>query len=271
MAGAAPGVAVPMTAAASPWIDALRRSHDHLAGLVADLTPEQLRAQSTATEWDVSQVLSHLGSGAEITMLGLETTLAGTDAPPNEPIWDRWNAMSPDERAREFVTIDEQHIEQLESLDDATSDGVRIKLGFLPEPIDLATAVGMRLSEHAFHSWDVFSTFDHDATIDQPSTDVLVSRVSPIFRFLANGEWTGDPGSVELHLTDPELTLNLAIGDATELNPGKASNPIGQLDIPAEAWLRLTYGRLKPAYTPAGITSEPSDLVDRLKGLFKGF
>jgi uncharacterized protein (TIGR03083 family) len=260
-----------MTAVASPWIDALRRSHDHLAGFVAGLTPEQLRAQSVCTEWDVSEVLSHLGSGGEITRLGLESVLNGTDAPENQPIWDRWNAMSPEERAQEFIATDERHLALLDSLDDATSDGLRINIGFLPEPIDLATALGMRLSEHALHSWDVFATFDAEATVDRPSAELLAGRTSPVFGFMANGEWTGEPGSIELHLSEPTRTVTLGVGDGTSLTPGKASDPIGQLDIPAEAWLRLIYGRLKPEHTPAGITSEPSDLVDRLKGLFKGF
>jgi uncharacterized protein (TIGR03083 family) len=260
-----------MTAAATPWIDALQRSHDHLAEFVTGLTPEQLRTQSVCTEWDVSQVLSHLGSGGEINRLGLEAELGGTEPPPNEPIWDRWNAMAPDERARQFIASDAANLATLDGIDDATRDSFHIKLGFLPEPIDLTTAVGMRLSEHAFHSWDVFATFDPTATVDRPSAELLGSRVSPVFRFMANGEWAGDPGVIELHLTDPTLTLALQVGEETTLSVGQASDPIGQLDIPTEAWLRLTYGRLKPEHTPAGITGDPADLIDRLRGLFKGF
>jgi len=255
---------------ATRWIDALQRSHDHLAGFVSGLTPEQLRAQSVCTDWEVSQVLSHLGSAGEINRLGLEAVLNGTEAPPNEPIWDRWNAMSPDQRAREFIASDAAHLALLDTLDDAARDSLRFNLGFLAEPIDLATSVGMRLAEHAFHSWDVFATFDPEATVDQPSTELLARRASPFFRYLANGEWVGDPGSIELHLADPDLTFTLEVGGEAALNTGGANDPIGHVDIPAEAWLRLTYGRLDPEHTPGDIKSEPSDLVDRLRGLFKG-
>ena len=47
-------------------IAALRSEYDTLADLVRTLTDEQLAAPSGAAEWTVAQVLSHLGSGAEI-------------------------------------------------------------------------------------------------------------------------------------------------------------------------------------------------------------
>jgi uncharacterized protein (TIGR03083 family) len=260
-----------MTADATPWIDALHLSHDHLADKIAELTPDQLRAQSMCTDWDVSQVLSHLGSGAEITRNGLDAAVNGTEPPPNEAIWDRWNAMSPDERATAFVDSDARHLEMLDSLDDATRESLQIDLGFLPAPIDLTTAVGMRLNEHALHSWDVFATFDPEAGVDRSSAALLASRVSPVFRFMANGEWAGEPGTIALHLTDPEIALSLGVGDETTLTTGSATDPVARLDLPAEAWLRLIYGRLAPERTPSDVRAEPDDLVDQLRGLFKGF
>ena len=60
------------------WVRAVRASHDRLAGLVAGLNADDLRAPSYDTDWSVADVLSHLGSGAEITALSLE---AGERAP----------------------------------------------------------------------------------------------------------------------------------------------------------------------------------------------
>src|SRR5215469_12017337 len=57
------------------WIATLRQSHDRLDKLVRSLTPEQVRAQSYDTEWSIAQVLSHLGSGAEIALLTLPGAL----------------------------------------------------------------------------------------------------------------------------------------------------------------------------------------------------
>ena len=57
------------------WIATLRSSHERLAALVEPLSPEQLRAQSYDDDWSVAQVLSHLGSGAEISLMSLPAAL----------------------------------------------------------------------------------------------------------------------------------------------------------------------------------------------------
>ena len=51
----------------------------------------------------MAQVLSHLGSGAEIAHAGYRAALDGTPAPEqefNQGVWDRWNARSPRTRRR---------------------------------------------------------------------------------------------------------------------------------------------------------------------------
>jgi uncharacterized protein (TIGR03083 family) len=95
------------------WIATLRRSHDRLAELVALLTPEQLRSQSYCTDWSVAQVLSHLGSGAEMALLGLPGALGEGEPLSGDargPIWDKWNAKAPDDQAADALAIDEQQV-----------------------------------------------------------------------------------------------------------------------------------------------------------------
>ena len=58
------------------WISAARASHERLATIAAPLTEDQLTSQSYDTEWTVAQVLSHIGSGAEIFGLILDASLA---------------------------------------------------------------------------------------------------------------------------------------------------------------------------------------------------
>ena len=53
-------------------IASVRNSHERLVSLVKPLTPQELRRRSYASEWSIAQVLSHLGSQAEI----FETFLA---------------------------------------------------------------------------------------------------------------------------------------------------------------------------------------------------
>jgi hypothetical protein len=46
--------------------------------------------------------------------------------------------------------------------------------------------------------------------------------------------------------------------------------PVGEVAMPAEALLRLAYGRLDPAHTPPAVTGSPADL-NQLRNIFPGF
>jgi len=91
-----------MESSPGPWISALRHSHDRLRASVEPLGPDQLAQRSYPSEWTIAQVLSHLGSQAEIFGLILAAGLAGQEPPgPEEfpPIWDTWNAKDPQAQA----------------------------------------------------------------------------------------------------------------------------------------------------------------------------
>src|SRR6202034_4849701 len=108
-------------AEARVWIKALRDSHDRLISILDSLSPDQLSGPSDCSDWTIAQVLSHLGSGAEIFSLIIEAGLADRDAPDREvfpAIWDAWNAKDPVQQARDFRGADESLLEQIESLDD---------------------------------------------------------------------------------------------------------------------------------------------------------
>jgi hypothetical protein len=57
-------------------ITGLRSNHDELAARVRGFDEEDLARQSESSQWDVAQVLGHLGSGAEIGL----ATLSGQEA-----------------------------------------------------------------------------------------------------------------------------------------------------------------------------------------------
>src|SRR5258708_508678 len=85
------------------------------------MTPEQVRAQSYCRDWSSAQVLSHIGSGAEISLLTLPGALGESEPVGREafgPVWDKWNAMSPDQQAADALASDERHIQTLEALTD---------------------------------------------------------------------------------------------------------------------------------------------------------
>ena len=79
-----------MEASPDPWISALRHSHDRLRASVQPLGSDQLAQRSYPSEWTIAQVLSHLGSQAEIFGLILEAGLAGQEPPTREEFDTRY-------------------------------------------------------------------------------------------------------------------------------------------------------------------------------------
>ena len=139
-----------MTSLADRTIAALRAEHDLVATTVRDLTEEQLTGPSGAAEWTMAAVLSHLGSGAVITLAGLQSAL-GTRQPPeagfNESVWDTWNAMSPAEQRAGFLEHDDELVAAFEGLDEQQRESLELRVGFLPTPLSVAAFGGMRLHE----------------------------------------------------------------------------------------------------------------------------
>src|ERR1700734_4255704 len=133
-------------------IGVLRNSHERLAWLVTPLTPDQVRAQSYDRDWSVAQVLSHLGSGAEIGLMSLPAALGQAEPPDRatafQPVWDVWNAKGPDEQAADSLAWDEKQVRALEQLSDDELAG--ISMPFIGGMIlDAAAMVGLRLGGHA--------------------------------------------------------------------------------------------------------------------------
>jgi uncharacterized protein (TIGR03083 family) len=239
------------------FIAVLRSSHDRLTALVGDLDDDGLARQSMCTEWSVARVLGHLGSGAEIGLANLEANVAGREPPgpeTNPPIWERWNAMEPREVAVRFAAADRRFVESFEALEGLGTeqlDAMQVKLPFLPDPVDVATAVGFRLNEHTLHSWDVFAAFDPSATLAAESVELLIDRlpfmVGLIGRFAPRETRPAERKTITVATADPTRTYELELGDSAELRPADGdSTTSGSLAIPAEALLRLVAGRLRP-------------------------
>ena len=76
--------------------------------MVEGLEPNRCVHRPIPTEWTVADVLSHLGSGAEILGRRLEDSLAGVDTPDDAApaVWDVWNAKTPDAQAADALVAD---------------------------------------------------------------------------------------------------------------------------------------------------------------------
>ena len=259
------------------WIATLRQSHDRLLSLVGPLSPEQVSGPSYCRDWTVAQVLSHLGSGAEIAMMMLPSALGQAepvDRAAFQPIWDRWNAMSPDDQAAAGLVADAQHVQMLDQLSD--EDLTRISYPFIGMTLDAVGLIRLRLGEHALHTWDVAVMLDPAVQVAPDAVNLLVDAV-PTFIAPRLGKPADPPLRARISTTDPARDYLLTAAESVAMvdwpgadQAGADGTAIAEMTMPAEALLRLSYGRLDPDHTPASVTAEPADL-DRLRAVFPGF
>ncbi|WP_112236494.1 maleylpyruvate isomerase family mycothiol-dependent enzyme [Kribbella monticola] len=256
-------------------IAALRSGYDDLAEVVEKLSDAELTGPSGAAEWDISQVLSHLGSGAEIMTSTVRAAFDGNPAlggDYNQSVWDRWNAMSPKERADGFVEKNETLIALFESLDATQREELRIELGYLPEPADVATVGRMRLNEFALHSWDVRAGLDEKATVAPEAVVELLEGPNNLIGWISKpAALNGSFSVIQVTTSEPASELTLHLNDPVSIDNAPADNADGTLTLPAEAWLRLLAGRLRPQYTPEGIQTTGAASLDTLRQVFAGY
>ncbi|MBX6751052.1 MAG: maleylpyruvate isomerase N-terminal domain-containing protein [Micromonosporaceae bacterium] len=249
-------------------IGALRASHDRLAAIVAGLTPEQETAPAYPSEWSIAQVLSHIGSGAEIMALAFDAALAGTPVPGREAypaIWDRWNAKAPRDQVRDGIESDRQLVARFEALD--ADQRSRLRFASFVGEVDADRLARLRLNEHAVHTWDVAVALDPTATIGAEAVGLVVDSLARVAGF--SGRADGLSGVVQVTTTDPEREFTLTFGPTVSLEPGRAEAATAELALPAEAFIRLVYGRLDPAHTPP--VTATGIALDDLRRAFPGF
>ncbi len=250
---------------------ALGNSHARLAAVAGPLTAEEVAGPSYDDDWSIAQVLSHLGSGAEIFELILDAGRRGDNAPGPEQfqeIWGRWNAKSPAEQAQDGVAADAAFLDRLASLEPAERDGWR--LSFFGGEQRLSDIARMRLSEQALHTWDIAVARDSRAALAGDAVELILDTLPG---FAPRIGLAGQNLSVHVTTYDPDRRFRLDAGpEGVSLSPDAPSPlPSGSavLRLPAEAFIRLVAGRLDDEHTPAAET-ENVDLAT-LRRIFPGF
>ncbi len=257
-----------METSPGPWIDALRHSHDRLQALVEPLDLGQLERPAYPSKWSIAQVLSHLGSQAEIFDMFLDAYLSGAEPPGREafgPIWDTWNARSAQAQARDALIADETAVERFESLD--AGQLARLRMHLFGMEVDAAGMARMRVGEHAVHTWDVAVALDPAATVAPDAVTLLIDTLGQLVARV--GKPDGVQRRVHVSTTDPERDFILQTGESVTLTPADGEQGPPELRLPAEALIRLAYGRLDPAHTPP-VEASGVDLDD-LRAIFPGF
>lgn len=253
-----------------PFVRAVRASHDRLAGIAGSLDSSGLRTQSYAKEWSIAQVLSHLGSQAEIFGLGLDAALTGDGALGREafpPIWDKWNARSPEEQAAQSMAVNAALVARVEAL--SAAELASIRAAMFGRTLDAAGMLRMRLSEHALHTWDVAVALDPAARVAPDAVQLLIDGVPATVG--RAGRKSEQPRIIAVTVSDPARAFTLDTGGVT-LTPGAPDTPAsGSLELTAEALLRLVYGRVDESGVSPGELRATNVTLPELQAVFPGF
>jgi uncharacterized protein (TIGR03083 family) len=249
---------------ADSYLAALRRSVERLDAIVQSIPDGRLTDSAYPTEWTIADVLSHLGSGAVIATRRLADILAGTETPDDfaQGVSDAWNAKAPGAQRADAIEADRALLDALESTTPEQRNQFAFSMG--PIDVDFDGFVGLRLNEHAVHTWDIDVALDPGATIPGDVAQHVVGNLDLIARFTAKP--TGDTRTVRVTTTDGAngLTVELA-GDSVTATVGSVRGR-ADVELEADALVRLVYGRLDPGRSPAPDGPE----LDALRAVFPG-
>jgi uncharacterized protein (TIGR03083 family) len=234
-----------------------------LRALVERLSPEELRAPAYPSEWTIADVLSHLGSGAEIFTRWVEQALGGPEANPT-PIWDAWNAKNPDAKAADALRADRALLGRLDALSDDERERLTFQMG--PLTVDHAGLIRLRLNEHTLHTWDIAVVADPAAALPPDAAAIVLEALPMIAGYTAKP--TGSTRRLHLRTSAPEHSFVVDLSTDAVVFSRSEGSAVPDLELPAEALVRLVYGRLDPAHTPAVRGSEAD--LDELRAVFPG-
>lgn len=146
-------------------LDAHRRAQDVFAGVLANVTDDQLTAATPCTEWAVSDLIGHVVGGN-----GWVVGLAG--GTPPEPTGDRVADHAASAAAAQAVFAAPDGMTRMFELPFATMPGA----GF----------IGLRASDVFTHAWDLATATgqptDLDPELAAEALDAARMRIQPAFR-----------------------------------------------------------------------------------------
>src|SRR5689334_11638344 len=235
----------------SDALGALRSSTDRLTDLVTGLDDDGVAHPAYPTEWTISDVLSHLGSGAEIWVRRIDDALAGGQTPEDFPaqVWARWDAETQRQKADDGIAAGQAFLDRLMAMPEEERAALRIDLG--PLDLDHDAFLRLRLNEQLLHEWDVAVALDPAATLGADGVDHVVDNLEQVAGWTAKA--VGTPRVVTVETADPDRAFTIDIsGEAVTFTRG-ATAAVTTLTMPSEAFVRLVYGRLDPDHTPSSV------------------
>jgi uncharacterized protein (TIGR03083 family) len=247
-------------------LKALHNSVAHLNEVIETIDPAKYTDSAYPKEWTIADTMSHLGSGAVIMSQGFDNIQSGADADPefNQSTWDEWNAKEPAAQVADALVANEALLDRLQMLDEDGRDKFQFSMG--PMKLDFDGFVSLRLNEQALHTWDIEVTTNGSAAVPEDAAAILVDNVGIFVDF--SGKANGVAHNVHVKTVDPDRDFVLAFEEASVSMSVNEEGGHVDVELPAEAFVRLVSGRLDPTHTPRSVTGEH---LDELREAFPGF
>jgi uncharacterized protein (TIGR03083 family) len=250
----------------SDRLNVLADSVAHLRDVAGTIDPSAYTSPAYPSEWTIADTFSHLGSGAVIARQRFEDTIAQRDSDPtfNTSVWDEWNAKVPTSQVADCLVSDAALLSSLEASSQEQREAFHFTMG--PFAFDFDGMVGLRLGEHVLHTWDIEVAGIPDATLPNEAANAILDNIQFVVGRTAKP--AGGVRSISVRTIDPPREFTLTLGaDSAELLESSIEGP-ADLELPAESFVRLIYGRLDGEHTPASVRGE---VVDELRHVFPGF
>jgi hypothetical protein len=101
------------------------------------------------------------------------------------------------------------------------------------------------------HTWDIEESYNTQATLQPEALPYLFNNLALLMRFAAKP--TENEHTLHIRTTNPHKEFALTQdGDSVTLEEVDGVEEF-HLELPAESFLRLAYGRLDEEHTPTGI------------------
>ena len=253
-------------------ISALQDSHARLVKALTTLTNAELSGPSYDDGWTIAQVASHLGSGAGIFVLFINTSLSNEPAPGGDQFKRSGVAGTRSKPSnnrpldRGQSAISRQGARYLRA-----TESWRLELSGNTQ--SLLSLLRLRLSEQALHTWDIAVARDPQAVVAADAVALIVDNLEQITQ--RSGKGTDYSGVIDVQTENPDRRFALTLGTdgahLTAARPAPADSPTStaSLRLPAEAFVRLVYGRLDEHHTPTDVQLAGIDLRT-LRATFTG-
>ena len=171
--------------------------------------------------------------------------------------------MEPTEQVSAAVESDEHLVERLEGLGEADHD---FSVEMFGASRDVEGVAALRLGEHALHTWDIAVALDPAATVSPDAVALLLEGL-PALATRA-GSPSDAPATLRVAATGRPQVFAVTTGPEVRLLADDGAEP-ADVVLPAEALVRLVYGRLDEGHTPDGITG--AEHLPTLRAVFPGF